>query len=127
MQDALFAAVKQAAGSTPVAWEEVDYKPTLGTTHWLVFLVPRFPSIASMGLHGYTEHRGILQINVRVPLSQGPSAAVAEADRIRDYLRRGMSLAGDVRIIGVGRGSMMIDKAWATLPVTVQWRSHQPE
>jgi hypothetical protein len=128
IQDALFEAVYLVAGTIPVAWENVEYTPTLGVQHWQVYLSPRMTSPASMGISGLTEHRGIVQVNVRTPISEGPSAAVAQADRLATYFRRGISLgAAQIRIVGVSRGSILIDKAWATLPVTIQWRCHSPE
>lgn len=130
IQDALFAGVFLVAGTIPVVWENVEYTPTLGTQHWVVYMAPRPVLPATMGVQGLTEHRGITQINVRVPISEGPAEAMIQADRLSSYFRRGMTLTSNgvsVRVVGTSRGSMLIDKAWATLPVSVQWRCHSPE
>ena len=127
---ALNAMILSAAGTTPVAWENMRYEPVIGTSYIQVFHNPLRSGPASIGYNGFTTHRGIVQLNINTPGERGTKEAISLADQFTSVIRRGLVVtfnAIPVRILGLSIGAMDIQKAWAILPVTVNWHCYTPD
>ena len=130
IESALNTLILTAVGSTPVAWENVKYEPSVGTAFIQVFHVPLRTSPMSLGYGGYTDHRGVVQLNMCVPSDFGTLAAILLADKMTGTIRRGIVTTYNsvpVRISAISVGSMDIQKAWAILPVTINWQCYLPD
>lgn len=64
------------------AWENVDYKPTVGTAYQRATLLLAEPANPEIG-PGYIE-QGIFQVDLYYPKNSGPSTATARAEAIRN-------------------------------------------
>jgi len=130
IEHALNALILTAAGSTPLAWENMRYEPVIGTSYIQVFHAPLRTTPESLGYAGFTAHRGLTQLNVHTPVERGTKAAVTLADQLTGVIRRGIVATYNgvpVRILGLSLGPTDIQKAWAILPVTINWHCYTPD
>jgi len=130
IEHALNAMILTAVGSTPLAWENMRYEPTVGTSYIQVFHAPLRTTPESLGYGGFTAHRGITQLNVHTPVERGTRAAITLADQLTGVIRRGVVTTYNtvpVRILGLSLGTVDIQKAWAILPVTINWHCYTPD
>ena len=130
IEHALNAMILTAVGSTPLAWENMHYEPTVGNSYIQVFHAPLRTTPESLGYGGFTAHRGITQLNVHTPVERGTRAAITLADQLTGVIRRGVVTTYNtvpVRILGLSLGAVDIQKAWAILPVTINWHCYTPD
>ena len=75
------------------AWENVKYSPVPGTPYARVTVLLAEPANAEVGAGArtyYTE-QGFMQVDLRYPLGNGPTAALTRAEAIRSTFYRGAS------------------------------------
>ena len=78
-------------------------EPWLGLNY-----IPDIPDVATLGDGGEDDIRGILQVDVFLPLGKGEKQALDVADSFRSYFTAGrrLSYSGqEVVIVGCGRSS----------------------
>jgi hypothetical protein len=75
----------------PTAWENVNFAPTAGVAYQAVDLLFAAPDDLGMAGGPYLQE-GYLQITLQYPTNQGPGAAQARADKLRDKFKRGVTL-----------------------------------
>lgn len=81
VRSALETALATISPSISTAYENVPFKPVVGTPYQAVFLLTAEPDNPEMG--GLYTERGFLQVNLNYPLDTGPADAVARAALIR--------------------------------------------
>lgn len=125
--NALMAGVNSTIPNMPLAWENINYDPSMLLPFCKVDLLPHSVEPASLGLEGYNEHRGTVLLTLHYPLGQGSVAAITEIDTLTSTLKRGVTLSSGtamVRLESVWRLPPAYDKAWVKFPVQIRWRCH---
>jgi Bacteriophage related domain of unknown function len=74
------------------AFEGVPYDPVAGTPYQTVTLIPGAPLNPSFG-NDYYREIGILRIRLFYPSRQGVGAITVQAQRLRDWFYRGLTVS----------------------------------
>lgn len=120
---------KQLAAITPVmsiSFENVAFTPVAGTPYQRSNLLPNTPNDAQIGGRVYMEV-GIYQVTVCYPMGNGPAAAEARCQLVKDAFKRGTSLVeGGVTVIIMNAPSVssaMIDGDRFCIPISMRYQS----
>jgi len=103
---ALESHLNDMVGKPPVAWENFEYEPEIGTLYIRPTLIAGDVNQASLGDAGQDMNIGIYQIDVFSKAGQGKKEALEMADTIADQFKRGTDLTyngRNVRIRSVSR------------------------
>ncbi len=122
IQAALDTALAAVTSVPPIAWSNVEYIPTQGTTFVRSTLIPAGSSMAT--LSGTSKHPGIYQVDIFSPSGKGPGAALVVADNIKSYFeahRRLVSGSDTVFILAVSLGKGDRQDAWNHLLVEINY------
>ena len=123
---AAFVTKLQAFPSLPsVAWENISFTPTAGTTYLAPFLLPGEPIQAELGVAGQNRHTGIYQISIYAPAGKGVSAINTLRDGLVDHFKRGTLLTYDgitVQVQKAWPGPMQQETGWIHTPITIRYR-----
>lgn len=117
--------VALAALQPPIdtVWQNVDFKPTVGTPYQAAYLLPAEPDNPEIG-PGYIQ-RGIFQVNLFYPQGRGWEDAGLRAEQIRAAFPRGLSLTDAgviVNIIATPEiGPARAEDDLYFVPVKVRW------
>lgn len=74
-----------------LAWENVDFSPVAGEPYQVANVLFTKPENPTMGDDFYRE-RGYLQVSLKYPQNIGTGDAMARAELIRSWFKRGLSL-----------------------------------
>lgn len=121
---ALSGRLNTLTGGTPIAWENSEYTPTIGTMFLRETLLPANTVQGSLGTIGKDEHGGIYQVDIFAPSGSGKGAAVAKADSVADHFKRGTTLTYNgesVRIRNVSRSNFGYDGGWLILSINIEY------
>ena len=77
------------SGSSPIAWENIAYKPVKNKLYLRATHLPAPTVQAGLGTAGIDEYLGIYQIDVFAMAGEGRGKAEAKADVIADHFKRG--------------------------------------
>lgn len=113
-------------GSDPIAWENLDFTPTIGTLYLRPNISPATTDNVGMADASSDDHAGFYQVSVFAPSGTGKFAATTKADEIETHFKRGTELTFNgiiVRVTGVSRSSGARDGSWFTIPVTINYRT----
>lgn len=124
IQAALDSRLATLASSPSVAWENVRYTPTEGTTYLRPTNLPG--AFSSVGLaSGDTERtEGFYQVDVFAPAGNGPGAALTVADNIAAHFSKYLQLTdGDTTVtLGVPAIDPAIPRgAWLQVAVLIPY------
>lgn len=126
IQAALDNQLSTLTGSTPIAWPNIPYSPSVGTTYLRPLFLPGDTIQASLGDSGKDDTFGIYQIDVVYKAGTGRSTLT---DTVADHFSRGTvcSYNGvNVRVRSVSIGPMIQDEAWVFVPVSISWQTFTP-
>lgn len=99
-QAALDSRLGTLASSPPVAWENVSYEPTEGTTYLRPSNLPAGHTAIGIANTDGIRGAGIYQVDVFAPRNEGPGVALGIADNVADLFTRGLKLtSGDTQVI----------------------------
>jgi len=111
----------------PVAWENVEYAPTVGTPYLRAYLLPAESEVITLGASPYIERRGIFQVDCVYPVGAGWSAAKTQAAAIVAAFPAGVSFVYNGLTVRVDRswpGPGMPDaNGWYKVPVSIRYHS----
>ena len=110
----------------PLALENKNYKPTIGTLYLRATILPASTAQAGISPSSLEDHLGIYQVDIVVPLNAGNSTANVQADLVAAHFKANQTLTHngvDVFIKSVSRGAGKRDGAWFTIPVDVSYQS----
>jgi Bacteriophage related domain of unknown function len=117
--------------ATPVAWENAQYAPTLGTMYLAVALLPartENPTITGDPAQELALEQGVFQVTVVAPVNGGSGPASDKAEAIRALFPRGLSLTVSgttVRIAEKATVSAAIpNDDWYNVPVSIPYFCH---
>lgn len=83
----------------PVAWENKDYSPVIGTLYLRPTLIAGEVVQATLGDNGTDSNTGIYQVDVFAESGKGKNAALVMADKIADQFKRGTDLIYNGRTV----------------------------
>jgi len=115
------------ANSRPIAYENIEYKPVIGTMFLRATALPPNTEQAGLGTGGLERHEGIFQVDVFAPIDRSKATALAEADSIANYFQRGSTLTYNgvnVRLYTSNLGPGLRDGSWFILPVFIDYLSY---
>lgn len=126
IQVALDTQLSTLSGGVVVAWENVDYTPTLGTP----FIRPTMliPSSRLATLSSTQYNQGIYRIDVFYPLQVGAGTLLTKLDAIYDHFRSQEKLTSSgtsVYIGAISRSSQATrDESWLTASIDINFRCY---
>lgn len=84
------------SGSTPIAWENINYKPVHNTTYIRPTLL--FSPSTKLDMEGDQLIQGIYQIDVFAPVNIGMSDLLNKMDDIFDLFREATLISNDTTV-----------------------------
>lgn len=85
----------------PVAWENDEYTPALGTLYLRPTVLPGGTVQASLGDSGQDQQVGVYQVDVFAETNTGKFAALQMADLVADWFKRGTVLTYNDRKVRI--------------------------
>lgn len=114
-------------GGTPIAWENVAYKP-INNTPYLRPILLMSPS-ALMTVQDLQLNQGIYQIDLIYPTEYGINAALTKLDAIYDHFKASTTLTSHsvtVYIKEISRSTITeIDKAWLRASIEISFKCYE--
>lgn len=114
------------ASLPPVAWENVEYAPVVGTLYLRPTLLMGDSTQASLGDSGEDENIGVYQVDVFAEAGTGKNAAIVMADNIANHFKRGTDMVYNgrtVRVQSASRGPASTSDGWYQMPVNITFYS----
>jgi len=121
---ALEVKLSNVSGLPEVAWENLTYSPTTGTSFVKPRLVPTVREPAVRGLNPQIYYQGIFRVDCFVPEGLGPAAADDLADKIIDAFEATTDVTNgstNVSIRYAEREQGMPDGSFFMVPVNIGW------
>tara|TARA_R110000772_G_scaffold60108_9_gene135719 strand:- start:1990 stop:2406 length:417 start_codon:yes stop_codon:yes gene_type:complete len=114
-----------AANSVPVAYENSEYTPTVGTLYLRATHLPADTLPIGLAFTSALDHLGIYQVDVIAPVDKGKGAAFAMADLLITAFPRGdLTYNGvKVRIKSVSPQPGTRDGAYYIVSVIINYQS----
>jgi len=111
--------------SIPVAWENIDYKPTVGTLFVRPTLLPADTAPIGISYISALDHLGVYQVDVIAPLDGGKGQAILKADLLATAFPRGDLIYNSkiVRIKSTSRSAGVRDGAYYIVSVIINYQS----
>lgn len=108
-----------------VAWENVSFTPTAGTSFVRPTLVPGSSDTAT--LDGLQSNVGIYSVFVATESEKGPAALNTLVDSIYDHFKLVSSITEGSTLIGIQgitRTPAIRDEAWFTATINIQYLTY---
>lgn len=108
----------------PVAWENVAYTPTIGTTYIAPYLLPGEPIQVEIGTAGANRYTGVFQISIFAPTGSGIAAINTLAGALCDYFKRGTTVSYGGLIVSCQKAysaPVLQETDWQHLPITIRY------
>ena len=124
IQAALDTRLSALAGGNPIAWPNIEYAPTGGTTYLRPSFLPADTLQSGLGVTGLDETNGIYQVDVVYKANSGRTTV---ADAVADHFKRGTvaSYNGvNVRVRSVSIAPAIFEGAWHFVPVSVSFQTY---
>jgi hypothetical protein len=110
-----------------IAYENVSFSPTTGTSYLQTFFIPTSRRPAVRGLNPQQRYQGIFSVNVYTPEGNGPAVADSLANTILETFEATtkISYSGDetitVSIDYAERQQGFLDAPWYYVPINIGW------
>jgi hypothetical protein len=128
LQSALNDALSDAFPTTPIAWENVKFTPTVGTTYFRVWLLPAKSDVMTLGTSPWIERGGIFQVSVFAPIGTGFGAPKGKAAEVVAAFKPNTSFSYNGLLVIIDHSwisSGMNDEAgWYAVPINIQYRCY---
>lgn len=121
---ALDSKLNALTGSTPIAWENIPYKPVLGTSYIRQTLIPAQSQDIDLGT--LQLNQGIYQVDVFYPVNQGVATLLEKMDDIYDLFKGAVLTVGDtkVNINSIARLRFSQEESWLMGSVQINFSSY---
>lgn len=119
--------LQQLPGLPEVAWENVSYKPTIGTPYLRPWLLPAEPHSAGLGDAAQNVERGVYQISLFYPVGKGTKDIYAMATDLRSHFKRGIKLNYNGQLLTITKSypsPMQQDSDWLHLPMNIAFYAY---
>ena len=110
-----------------IAYENVPYVPTTGTSYIKVDYLPTSRRPAVRGLNPQQRYDGIFAINCYAPEGNGPSAAETIAENVMTAFEATSSFTTNnvtVSIDYAEADQALVDSPWFLVPVNIGWYAY---
>jgi hypothetical protein len=112
-----------------IAYENVAFEPTTGTSFLKVQYLPTVTRPAVRGLNPQLRYQGVFSVTVFAPEGQGPATADDYANKVIDAFAATTDISftnGDAETITVSidyaeRQQGIIDSPWYFVPINIGW------
>ena len=126
---ALESRLSATSGLPSIAYENVAFEPTTGTSFLKVQYLPTVTRPAVRGLNPQLRYQGVFSVTVFAPEGQGPATADDYANKVVDAFAATTDISftnGDAETIIVSidyaeRQQGMIDSPWYFVPINIGW------
>lgn len=111
-----------------IAYENVPYVPTTGTSYIKVDYLPTSRRPAVRGLNPQQRYDGIFAINCYAPEGNGPSAAETIAENVMTAFEATSSFTTNnvtVSIDYAEADQALVDSPWFLVPVNIGWYAYK--
>ena len=110
-----------------IAYENVPYKPTTGTSYIQINYLPtsRRPSVR--GLNPIQRYEGIFAITCYAPEGNGPDAAEEIAENVMNAFEATTSLTSNNATVSIDYSEVKqgyLDSPWFVVPVNIGWYAY---
>lgn len=109
----------------PIAWDNTEYTPVVGTLYARPTNIPGDTLQSSLGDNGQDMTDGIYQIDVFSELGKGKNEAIVMADLIANRFKRGTDIVYNARTVtirSVSRQAANTSGGWYQIPVIIVYR-----
>lgn len=126
IRDALESQLATLAGGIPIAWENKQYNPKIGTAFLRVNLLPGKTQNPSFGgIHN--REVGVFQVAVTFPVGNGSAAAANWAETIRQGFARGSTFTSSSVVVRILRHPSVAPPLpspdWFVIPVLITYQA----
>ena len=126
---ALESKLSTTSGLPAIAYENVAFEPTTGTSFLKVQYLPTVTRPAVRGLNPQLRYQGVFSVTVFAPEGKGPATADDYANKVIDAFAATTDISftnGDAETIIVSidyaeRQQGMIDSPWYFVPIDIGW------
>ena len=128
IRNALETQLAGITGIPDIAWENVNYTPTTGSTYVQPTFIPLIREPAVRGLNPQQYYAGMFRIDVMTPEGKGPGAGATLTNTLVESFEATSTLtANSVNVcIRSARVEMSISvDAWFMTPVIIDWYTYQ--
>lgn len=127
IQIALDTRLSTLPGSTPVAWENTEYKPTKGQEWIRPTLISASSTLSCLDVRGQMNP-GIYRVDVFYPVDNGSGNLLEKLDTIREHFQESLSLRSNETIILIRAVSifqkLIEEKSWFMGSVDVNFTNY---
>ena len=124
IRQALETRLSGISGIPDIAWENLTFEPTTGSSYVVPRLFPTQREPAHRGLNPQMLYTGLFQVRCCVPEGLGPSAADALANLIIDNFEATSDIASGATIVRIRyaeREQGLSDGTHFNVPVNISW------
>tara|TARA_R110000868_G_scaffold317712_1_gene578506 strand:+ start:3040 stop:3447 length:408 start_codon:yes stop_codon:yes gene_type:complete len=110
-----------------IAYENVPYEPTTGTSYIQVNYLPTSRRPAVRGLNPTQRYEGIFVILCYAPEGKGPAAAEAIAENVMSAFEATTSLTTNNTSVSIDYSEVKqgyLDSPWFVVPVNIGWYAY---
>ena len=126
---ALESKLSATSGLPAIAYENVAFEPTTGTSFLKVQYLPTVTRPAVRGLNPQLRYQGVFSVTVFAPEGKGPATADDYANKVIDAFAATTDISftnGDAETIIVSidyaeRQQGMVDSPWYFVPINIGW------
>lgn len=113
------------SGSYDFAWENVSFKPTIGTAYIRPFLL--FSPSTKLTFEGLQQNQGIYQVDVVVPVNKGMKVLLDKMDDIFDLFREEVltSNSSVVHVTTINSNRFSTEQAWMVGTVDIYFTCYE--
>ena len=113
------------ANSIPVAWDNAEYTPVVGTLYLRPTIQPGDSEPIGLSYTSALDHLGRYQIDIIAPIDSGKGVATTKADLLfTEFARGNLPYNGkSITIKSVSRSAGNRDSAWYVLSVIINYQS----
>jgi|TARA_R110000787_G_scaffold8740_3_gene30028 hypothetical protein len=126
---ALESKLSSTSGLPPIAYENVAFVPTTGTSFLKVQYLPTVTRPAARGLNPQLRYQGVFSVTAYTPEGRGPATADDFANKVIDAFAATTDISftnADAETITVSidyaeRQQGMVDSPWYFTPINIGW------
>lgn len=110
-----------------IAYENVSYSPTTGTSYIEPMYLPTSRRPTVRGLNPQQRYEGVLSVNCYAPEGNGPAAAETIAENVMDAFEATTKLTLNGVTVFIDYAEVqraLVDSPWFLVPVNIGWYAY---
>lgn len=110
-----------------IAWENVDYSPTTGSSYLKTFFMPTTRTPAHRGLNPQMYYQGVFTVECYTPLGLGPSVGDTLANQVIDLfpVPNDLTVNGSTVSLNYAERELgTVEGAFYMIPVNIGWYTY---